>query len=372
MRKLPLIDLTILIAGLVVIIAGCGPRVSSTAEPPSPSDVRTDSAVRLTFITQPVGDIAGSAFDTEPVVAAEDAEGNIVTSYRGLVALTITPGTGGSKARLFGGTTVRLVNGVVEFRDLHIDKSGAGYTLTATSNTLVPATSTPFTILPGAPAKLSFTTQPSNGVAGSPLTIQPELTVQDRYGNMASSYEGSVVLSATITYVSQETSETWWGVISGTTTVPLVNSIARFTDISADLAIPGYKLIAESEGLGSASSKYFTISPAAPAKLEFTVQPEGALAETPFETQPKVAIEDVYGNVVNSSRASVTLSIAPGTGTAGAILSGTETLIAEGGLGGLAVFTNLSIDQAGSDYMLKATSKGITSTISQAFNVSAP
>lgn len=368
MRKLLVIGLIILIAGLMALIAGCGSGVSSTAVPSSPPEVRPGPAVKLAFTTQPVGVIAGSAFDTQPVVAVEDAEGNIVTSYRGLVVLTITADTGASEARLFGGTMAGLVNGMVEFRELSIDKARTGYTLTATSGTLVPATSIPLTILPGAPVKLALTMQPSGGVAGSPLTTQPEVTVQDIYGNMVTSHEGSVTLSATITYES----ESFGAVTSGTTTVPVVNGVARFTDISFDKAIPGYKLSAISDSLKSATSTFFTVSPAAPAKLEFTVQTEGAKAGTPFETQPKVAVEDIYGNVVTSSRASISLSITPDSGTAEAILSGTTILVAEGGMGGLAVFTGLSIDQAGSAYILTATSSGLKSATSQAFDVSAP
>jgi len=309
---------------------------------------------------------ARSTFDTQPVVAVKDTEGNVVTSYRGHVVLTITEGTGARKAILFGGTTVAIVNGMVEFRELSIDKAGTGYTLTATSGTLATGTSTPFTILPGAPAKLTFAIQPSGGIAGSPLTTQPEVTVQDLYRNTVTSYEGSVTLA--ITYGSGLSGTA----LSGTTTVRVVNSVARFTDISIDVAIPGYQLTAMSDSLESATSRPFTILPGAPAKLGFTVQPSGAKAGTPFETQPKVAVEDIYGNVVTSSRASVTLSIIPGTDTAGAILSGTKTLFAEGGLGGLSVFTDLSIDRAGSGYMLTATSSGLTSATSQAFDVVAP
>jgi len=377
-RKLLVIVLT-LIVGLMVLIAGCGPGVSPTVVPSSSPEVSPGPAVRLVFTTQPVGAIAGSAFNTQPVVAVEDAEGNIVTSYLGLIVLTVTAGTGASKARLFGGTKVGLVNGMVEFRDLCINKAGVDYTLTASNGNLIPATSAPFTILPGAPAKLGFTTQPSSGEAGSLLTPNPEVTVQDFYGNMVTSYEGSVTVKAIVAYEEytdpnqpQPSVQTFPVPLSGTTTVRVVNGVARFTDISSNFAMPGYSFIAVSDSLESATSTSFTISPAAPASLLISVQPEGAKAGTPFETQPKVAIVDTYGNVVTSSRASITLSIAPDSGTAGAVLSGTTTLVAEGGLGGLAVFKDLSIDQVGSAYILTATSSGLTSATSQAFDVSAP
>jgi hypothetical protein len=240
--------------------------------------------------------------------------------------------------------------------------------LTATSGTLTAAISEPFDISPGVPAKLAFTTQPSGVVAGSPLKTQPQVTVQDVYGNTVTSYEGSVTLSATITYDTEESVTA----ILGTNTVRVVDSVAQFTDISFNRAAPAYKLVATSKSLGPATSKFFEISHATPVKLQFTVQPEGADAGTPFETQPKVAILDIYGNVVISSRASINLSITTGTGTAGATLSGTTTLVAEDAFGGLAAFEDLSIDLAGSDYTLTATSSGLEPVTSEAFNVSAP
>jgi hypothetical protein len=375
MKRLLAVGLVVLLAGLIFLAVGCGPGGGSPTAVTSPPP---GAAVKLAFTTQPAGAAAGSAFETQPVVVVQDAAGNIVTGYRGLVELTVNTGAGG--AQLYGGTKIISANGVVEFKSLSIHKAGV-YTLTASSSTLAPATSLPFTIVPGPPGRLAFTKEPSGGVAGSPLTPQPVVAVQDQYGNTAVGYEGSVTLSATITLstgssdyygMSTTQTETTAVAIYGTLTVPVVESVARFDDISAELAIPGYRLTATSGSLEPATSRFFTISPAAPAKLEITVQPEGATAGIPFKTQPKVAVEDIYGNVVTSSRASINLSITPGSGSAGAILSGTTTLVAEDAMGGLAEFTDLSIDQAGPAFMLTATSGGLPSVTSQPFDVSAP
>jgi hypothetical protein len=356
-------------------VAGCGSGGSSPAPPTSASG----PAVKLAFTRQPVGAPAGSVFGTQPEVGIEDAEGNLVTAYRGLVELTVTPGTGTGEVQLFGGTKVVSQNGAVAFKSLSINKAGT-YTLTAACGTLAPATSEPFSILPGPPAQLAFATGSSGGVAGSPLTPQPVVTVQDRYGNTVTDYQGSVTLAASVTFTTQNPDPAYAGEtetsvtpvpIQGTLTVPVVDSVARFTDATATMAMPGYRLTATSGSLVSASSRFFVVSPAAPAKLEVTVQPGGATAGIPFETQPKVAVEDIYGNVVNSSRASISLSITPGSGAAGATLSGTTTLIAEDGFGGLAEFTDLSIDLAGPAYTLTATSSGLLSAASQTFDVSA-
>ena len=62
MRKLLVIGLTILIAGQMVFIAGCGSGESSTEVLPSPPG----PAVKLVFRTQPVGAVARSDFEVQP------------------------------------------------------------------------------------------------------------------------------------------------------------------------------------------------------------------------------------------------------------------------------------------------------------------
>ena len=58
----------------------------------------------------------------------------------------------------------------------------------------------------------------------------------------------------------------------------------------------------------------------APKNLTFTTQPSATnTAGTAFATAPVVSVKDQFGN--NVSKASVTLSIAPGTGPAGACLT---------------------------------------------------
>jgi hypothetical protein len=306
----------------------------------------------------------------------EDAGGSVVTNYRGAIEVTITTGTGDSKGRLFGGTKILTTNGIVEFKYLSIDKAGAGYTLTASSGNLISAPSAPFTILPGKPAKLAFTGQPSETTAGMPLN--PELTVQDNSGNAVSDFNGSVTISAMGYYDDysnqyQPTVQKYPVPLAGTTTVSLVNGIAHFSDVSIKIKVAQrYTLTAASDSLESATSAYFTIVAGTPVKVEFTLEPSGAKAGTPFEIQPVLAVVDQYGNVVNSARDSITMSITPGSGTAQAVLAGTATLISQDANGGVAQYTDLAIDKAGTGYTLTATISGLPTVQSQAFDVSAP
>ena len=370
---------TILVLGLMIIAGACGTNESPAS---TQTSAVTNPAVKLVFTTQPSGGVAGTPFDTQPVVAAQDSEGNVVTGYRTPLALTITTGSGINEARLLGGTTLDFKNGKVDFKSLTIDKAGAGYTLTASSGNLISAVSAPFTILPGKPAKLAFSVQPAEGKVGTALNPAPEVIVQDVYGNTVTGFDGQVTLSGIVTYPnfnndqygSQPKTVVVQVVFGGTTTVRAVNGVARFTDITAKLAGEKYNLKAVSESLDSATSSYFEMLFGDPAKLEFSIHPEGAVAGVPFEIQPKVVIMDAYGNVVTGARTSnITVSITPGSGTAGAVLSGKNPILTDGAFGGLAEFEDLSIDLAGSGYTLTAVlDNGVLSLNSQAFDVTAP
>jgi hypothetical protein len=91
--------------------------------------------------------------------------------------------------------------------------------------------------------------------------------------------------------------------------------------------------------------------------LAFSIQPAGAVAGKAFNTQPEVSILDGSGNCVTESTAAVTLAITSGTGTDGAVLSGSITVNA---VNGVAAFSGLSIDKAGTAYTLTASLNGLS------------
>ena len=116
----------------------------------------------------------------------------------------------------------------------------------------------------------------------------------------------------------------------------------------------------EVTGLGSPKAN--NLVPGPPNQLSFTTQPSSSdTAGVAFGTQPVVAVEDVSGNTVTASIASVTLGIASGTGANGATLSGTTTVSA---VNGVATFSGLSINLQGTGYVLTATSSGLNQAIS--------
>ncbi|MDD5190360.1 MAG: choice-of-anchor D domain-containing protein, partial [Dehalococcoidales bacterium] len=102
-------------------------------------------------------------------------------------------------------------------------------------------------------------------------------------------------------------------------------------------------------------------------QLVFTTQPSASnTGGAAFATQPVVTIKDSQGNTLTNSNASVTLAITSGTGASGAVLSGATTVNT---VNGVATFSGLSIDKAGTGYTLTATSSGLSSATSSAFNI---
>ncbi len=289
----------------------------------------------------------------------------MVSGSRQIVTLTLTGITPEMHIGLYGATTLTSLTGVFNFTELSIDKVGT-YTLTATSSGLASAVSEPIAISPIGGAHLSFTSKLSNSVGGSSLNVQPEVTVLDMYGNTSTSSTAEITIG-----LISVTPDPYGAQLSGTVTAKAVNGVARFKDLSIDL-VGTYVLTAFSPGLLQATSNPFDIVPGAPVKLFFNSQPITTTAGSPLTVMPPaipVLVQDACGNTVTDSSAEVTIFITPGTGTPGAVLSGPTKVNATTGA---ANFEGLNIDKAGTGYTLTATSPGLTTAVSDAFDITAP
>jgi hypothetical protein len=104
-----------------------------------------------------------------------------------------------------------------------------------------------------------------------------------------------------------------------------------------------------------------------PAKLGFVQDPSNTGAGTIITPAVKVAVEDANGNIETSDNTTqVTLAI--GTNPAGGTLSGGSTVTVSSGI---ATFSGLSLNMAGTGYTLTASSSPTYSAAtSAAFNVS--
>jgi hypothetical protein len=207
------------------------------------------------------------------------------------------------------------------------------------------------------PSKVAFTVQPSNVAAGASITPPVQVSVEDSSGNVVTTATNPVTIA-----IANNAGP--GGVLSGTLTATPVNGVATFSNLSINKAGTGYTLMAGATGLTSATSSAFNVTAPVPAKLAFTVQPSNVAINTSITPAVQVSVEDGSGNVVTTATNAITIAIGtnPGTGT----LSGTATANA---VAGVATFSNLSINQAGTGYTLMASATGLTSATSTAFNV---
>ena len=296
----------------------------------------------------------GSAITPAVVVAAQDQFGNPTPSFTGSVALAF--GANPSGATL-GGTNPRsAVAGLATFSDLALDQTGTGYTLVASSGALTPATSAPFNVVPVSGLHLAFTTQPGNVTAGSVITPPVVVTAQDAQNNTVASFTAAITISFGSCPIG--------AALSGTATLNATAGVASFNDLSIDKA-GGCTLVASSPTLQNVASNSFTVTPGAPARLAFSVQPPASVAAGAVLTPAvRVEIEDALGNLVGTATNNVTMAL--GTNPTGAVLGGTLSKVAASGV---AVFTDLSVNLAGTGYTLAATSGALTAATSTPFAV---
>ena len=103
-----------------------------------------------------------------------------------------------------------------------------------------------------------------------------------------------------------------------------------------------------------------------PRRLAFVQQPTGTTVNGTINPPITVEILDVVGNRVLTATDAVALSL---RNAGSANLNGTSSRAA---VGGLATFGNLSIDTAGTGYLLRANSGSLTEVDSIPFNITAP
>lgn len=163
---------------------------------------------------------------------------------------------------------------------------------------------------PGDPVatQLAFATQPGDSEAGAAI-VAPRAAVE-----LASVVSTSVeILDASGNRVTSATDEVTVALgdnpggatLSGTTTVAAQNGLATFSDLTIETAATGYTLVASASGLTGATSSSFSITPAAPATVEFVTQPAGAAARATMGAV-EVQVMDAFGNLTNGD---VTVSL---------------------------------------------------------------
>jgi hypothetical protein len=315
-------------------------------------NITATAADHLLFLQQPTDTVAGTTISPAVTVQIVDQFGNLTNSSAN-VSLAI--GTNPSSGTLSGTTTKAASSGVATFGDLSINKASIGYTLMASSSGLTGTTSMGFNIEAAAADHLLFLQQPTDTVAGTSITPAVTVEILDRFNNLTTS--GANVSVAIGTNPNS-------GTLSGTTTQAASSGIATFGDLSINKAGMGYTLGASDGSLGVATSSSFTIKPAAADHLAFGVQPSNSTAGVAISPAVTVKVLDRFGNLATGDTSSLTMAI--GTNPSGGTLSGTQTMSA---VGGVATFSTLSIDKAGTGYTLTASDGSLTGAVSNPFNV---
>jgi hypothetical protein len=210
------------------------------------------AAHHLVITQQPSNTVAGQSISPAVTVAIVDQFGNVETGDN-TDTVTMAIGTNPGGGTLSGTLTVMVSGGVATFSNLWINKTGSGYTLTASSSGLIGSTSNGFAITPAAADHLVFLQQPTNTAAGATITPALTVAVVDQFGNVVT---GDNTDTVTISIGSNPTG----GTLSGTFTVTVVNGIATFSDLSIDLAGDGYTLHATFGSLTAADSGTFSIT----------------------------------------------------------------------------------------------------------------
>ncbi len=315
-------------------------------------------SAQLAFSTQPTGVASGNPstpFTGQPQVTVEDAFGNVVTSASNSLTMTLWQGSTSQSA---GCSSPSPSNGTYTYSGCHGSAWGTGYSLKVTSGSLTSATSNNFDITNVAKT-LSFQTSPVAGDSGSNFNVQPVLVVTDSAGLVVTSV--TTALSDTNFSISPSggTLSTCTGLAPSLGYYYLSN--CTFTGL---VGTP-YTLTVTSGTLTPAISSTFSpTGPGLASQLVFTTQPVAGVSGAPLTTQPVVKVEDVAGNVVTTSTATITLSSSGGT------------LASCTGLGAAAGVVNVSncsfAGVVGTPYTLTAAYSSLTPAVSSPITPSGP
>ena len=321
-----------------VLVAGACKRDSVT----EPSVLLVDGD-RLAFVTEPTATQSGQPLFPAVRVAIVDSAGNVVP--RNNVDVKLYLDSTDPRDTLQGQTNVTTILGVATFPNLGIKRAPTTFRLIATARALTGAISASFGVSVGPAAKLAFTAQPSNVVAGEKMVPPPVVVVQDAQGNFVSNDTGLVVLQI---------------FTGGSGTVPRNNAFtavggtARFDSLRINTAATLYTLSAvgpSGRGLAAAVSNIFNVTHSTPEKLVFSVNPPtNTLVGVAFSPFMQVTVTDSMSNIATTFTG--TVKIDWDYNTASAVLVGTTSVAS---VAGVARFPGVSVDRAATPLRIRAT-----------------
>lgn len=323
----------------------------------------TGAAMKLAFTGQPASSVgAGQQLNASGVrVTVQDAAGNTVTTPNVFVTITIESNPGGALIN----NNVSLISatsssGVATFSSLFLDKVGTGYTLKASATGYASIVSSSFAVTPAAASKVGFLTQPATLTAGTAFSPAIAVAVQDLYGNTVTGATNTITVG-----VSHSTLNIPFSTGQNQISVNAVNGLATFSGLTINKAASSARLFLNSTNLTGALSQSFDILTGPLAGLGFSVQPQSTITSAAVMSPAvQVQAQDAVGNPITDFASPITVALTGGTG--GAVLGGTKTITPTSGV---ASFTNLSVDKAGTGYQLSASASGVSNGTSNTFAV---
>ncbi len=312
-----------------------------------PLEVRlTPSASQLVVTSPPPSTLtAGTSFAMS--ISAEDAAGNVDTSFTGNVTVSGLSNSGGT-------VTVAAVAGVADFSNLHLDTAGNTVLSVVTTSIGVSGTQSPPIAVDAATATHLIVVSPPPATVTAGATFGMVLAEADAFDNVFPGTTGTVTVALS-----------GGGSLSGQVNVPFSNGLAPITTLSLDTAGSGYQIVALSAGLAPTVGIPLTVQPASASQMIVTSSPPSSVvAGEPFGLS--VAIEDTYGNRVADY--SGNLAVAASSPQVEGALGGPLTASVTGGVG---MFSGLSLVNAGTDFTLQVSASGLTSVTTAPFTVTA-
>ncbi len=327
-----------------------GNGLTCPASAPCTITVNSAQSITATFdagsTTQTLTVVGGGAGTGSGVIVSEPA-GIDCTISGGAAAAT------GCAAPFAGGTPVQLV---VESGNL------VGFGGACTGSTCSVVMSEPRTVVATFTAdpeatQLGFVVQPSAVQVGGTITPPVQVAIQDVAGQTVAGRTDAVTLRLA--------TNPGGATLGGQTTRNAVNGIATFSDLTVNQA-GSYTLAAAATGLTEETSAAFNVSNEPTALLAFASQPVNSTAGAAITPAVTVEIRDGAGAVLTTRTDDITISIQNNPG--GATLGGATTATA---VAGVATFSNLTLDKAGTGYTLAASATNASGTTSTAFNITA-
>ena len=203
----------------------------------------------------------------------------------------------------------------------------------------------------------------SNSIVSN-ATATLTITLRDTYGNQIPDASKASDLSITVL-----TSGTSTGTVSAITAISGNAGAyqATLTGIIAGTANTIKATIYSSDFTSVKPS--FTVTVGAAAKLAFVQQPSSTMAGFAITPAVTVIAQDINGNNLTTYASNIVMAIDPGNNPAVGTLSGTLTRTPASGV---ATFNDLSINNVGVGYALRATSGSLIPAVSSAFPIVTP